>query len=143
MSFPGNSSGRLTISAAVAEAAPPVEERKSKPLNHYEVLKVKHNASQTEIKTAYRALAKIYHPDVAAVAAKHPEESLDGRDFIEIHKAYVTLSDRAAREKYDLTLRIGSRQRQPLGYSSYCAPGGYSRWTGSYSTRRWETDQCW
>lgn len=142
MPFSGKSTGRQTIYAAVAEAAPPAVDGRRRPANLYEVLKVKHNASQTEIKTAYRALAKIYHPDVAAAVVKHPEESFDGRDFIEIHNAYATLSDPAAREMYDLTLRMGSSRKQPLG-SRYSAPSGYSRRSGFYTTRRWETDQCW
>lgn len=142
MSLYGKSSNRQTIYAAVAEAAPPSVDGRRRPANLYEVLNVKYNASPTEIKTAYRALAKIYHPDVAAAVVKHPEESFDGRDFIEIHNAYATLSDPAAREMYDLTLRTRSSRKQPLD-SSYSAPSGYSRRVGFYTTRRWETDQCW
>lgn len=138
MSFAVN---RITICAAVSEASPPALETRTKPGNLYQVLRVKQNASQVEIKTAYRTLAKIYHPDVAPVAAKHPEESLDGCDFIEIHKAYSTLSDPDSRAVYDLTLTIGS-QPQPLGVN-YSAPGGFRRHAGFYATRRWETDQCW
>ncbi|KAF4349499.1 hypothetical protein F8388_008442 [Cannabis sativa] len=60
----------------------------------YDVLRVKHNASQTEIKMAYRNLAKLYHPDVA----EDEDDSIsDGLDFIEIHNAYATLSDPSAR----------------------------------------------
>lgn len=90
----------------------------------YEVLRVKKTASFTEIKTAYRSLAKVYHPDAS--------ES-DGTDFIELHNAYTTLSDPAARAVYDLSL--GGPRRRPA-----FARGQYSR---VYPTRRWETDQCW
>ncbi|KAM3302660.1 chaperone protein dnaJ 11, chloroplastic [Capsicum chacoense] len=114
--------------AAVAEV-PIKTERRSVSL--YDVLRVKRDASAKEIKAAYRHLAKLYHPDSAA-AATLPEEVSDGRNFIEIHDAYVTLSDPSARALYDLKLTVGSRRR------------GVSR-TGSgfYPTRRWETDQCW
>ncbi|KAK9268551.1 hypothetical protein L1049_000305 [Liquidambar formosana] len=97
-----------------------------KPASLYEVLRVKQNASPMEIKTAYRTLAKMYHPDAAA------SES-DGRDFIELHNAYSTLSDPAARAVYDLSLGVGGRS---FGYSA----GNRSQF---YTTRRWETDQCW
>lgn len=103
-------------------------ERRSVSL--YEVLRVKRDASPKEIKAAYRNLAKLYHPD----AATQPEESADGRNFIEIHDAYATLSDPSARALYDLKLSVGSRRR------------GFARSVDGfriYPTRRWETDQCW
>ncbi|XP_047944231.1 chaperone protein dnaJ 11, chloroplastic-like [Salvia hispanica] len=107
---------------AVAVAAP---DRRSL----YEVLRVKRNASQVEIKTAYRTLAKLHHPDARA---RFMNSSIaDCGDFIEIHNAYATLSDPNARAEYDLNLTVDSR-----------APGvsGCRRFD---QTRRWETDQCW
>ncbi|KAM7492809.1 hypothetical protein LguiA_035730 [Lonicera macranthoides] len=95
----------------------------------YEVLRVNRNASSVEIKTAYRSLAKMYHPD-----SSQSEES-NGRDFIKIHNAYATLSDPSAREIYDLSLSPSSSSGRV--YSM----GG--RQSGFYCTRRWETDQCW
>ncbi|XP_062015699.1 chaperone protein dnaJ 11, chloroplastic [Rosa rugosa] len=100
------------------------------PASLYEVLQVKNNASQTEIKSAYRSLAKLHHPDASS------ESESDGRDFIEIHNAYATLSDPAARAMYDLSLSAHvhcDRRRSAVGFR----PNGF------YSTRRWETDQCW
>ncbi|CAN4102563.1 unnamed protein product [Withania somnifera] len=111
-----------TICASAVAEGPPVMERRSVSL--YEMLKVNRNASAKEIKDAYRSLAKLYHPDSAATL---PE---DGRNFIEIHDAYATLSDPSARALYDLKLRVGSRQRVFV-QSEF------------YPTRRWETDQCW
>ncbi|KAA8523508.1 hypothetical protein F0562_009931 [Nyssa sinensis] len=110
---------------AFTETAPRVDTRR--PASLYEVLRVKKNASPMEIKTAYRSLAKQYHPD-----ASHSES--DGRDFIEIHNAYATLSDPAARAVYDMSLRA-EPGRRPFSYSA----GSRS---GFYPTRRWETDQC-
>nr|GMC53380.1 chaperone protein DnaJ 11, chloroplastic-like [Ipomoea batatas] len=114
---------RPAISSAMAEAAPAVEMRG--PGSLYEVLRVKQNASPREIKTAYRTLAKIYHPDAAA---RFEESSSDGHLFMEIQNAYATLSDPESRAVYDLKLRVGSRRRNGLS---------------GYSTRRWESDQCW
>lgn len=85
-------------------------------------------ATMTEIKTAYRSLAKVHHPDLSG----------NGRDFIEIHNAYETLSDPAARAVYDMSL-FASRRRRSTTSVSY----GYSGRVGFYPTRRWETDQCW
>lgn len=106
------------------------------PASLYDVLRVKENASAKEIKLAYRNLAKLYHPDVAASL---PEESSDGRHFIEIHEAYATLSDPVSRDLYDLKLNLSSGRR---GFGS---SGDGIRMNGSefYPTRRWETDQCW
>lgn len=103
-----------------------------RPSSLYEVLRVNRNASPMEIKSAYRSLAKLYHPD----SALHRSEP-DGRDFIEIHNAYATLSDPSARALYDLSSMTVHRIRRPF---SYAAQNGHP---GFYPTRRWETDQCW
>ncbi|XP_047149377.1 chaperone protein dnaJ 11, chloroplastic-like [Vigna umbellata] len=94
-----------------------------------QVLRIKQNASAVEIKSAYRNLAKVYHPD----SALRRSES-DERDFIEIHDAYQTLSDPSARAVYDLSLtaaRGGSGS-----FTSLVAPDGSSRLY--YQTRKWE-----
>ncbi|KAL6195222.1 hypothetical protein ACLB2K_030842 [Fragaria x ananassa] len=105
---------------------------KPTPASLYEVLRVRTNASQTEIKSAYRSLAKLHHPD----ASSSSEAESDGREFIEIHNAYATLSDPAARAMYDLSL--SGRVQCDRGTSAV----GF-RPNEFYSTRRWETDQCW
>jgi len=64
------------------------------PRDYYEVLGVSRDASQEEIKSAFRSLARKYHPDVN----KSPEaESL----FKEINEAYSVLSDPEKRAAYD------------------------------------------
>jgi molecular chaperone DnaJ len=62
----------------------------------YEVLGVTREASQEEIKKAYRRLAREHHPDVNQ---GNPEAE---RRFKEINLAYQTLSDPARRRQYDL-----------------------------------------
>ncbi|KAM7499053.1 hypothetical protein LguiA_023467 [Lonicera macranthoides] len=114
---------------AFAEMPPPVETRRRSPPSLYDVLQVNRNASQSEIKSAYRRLAKMYHPDAT-------ESDSDGRDFMKIHSAYATLSDPSAKSLYDLSLSRGL-DRRSFGYST----GGYQ--SGFYTTRKWETDQCW
>ena len=62
--------------------------------DYYEVLGVSKNASDEEIKRAFRVLAKKYHPDV------NKEEGA-AEKFKEIGEAYSVLSDKNKRSQYD------------------------------------------
>ena len=62
--------------------------------NFYEELGVKKNASKYEIRSSYRKLAKRHHPDTGG----------DKEKFLSIQKAWETLNDPIAKEKYDKTL---------------------------------------
>ena len=61
----------------------------------YEVLGVDRSASAAELKSAYRQLAKKYHPDV------NPGDAEAERQFKEISHAYDTLKDDQSRAAYD------------------------------------------
>ena len=63
--------------------------------DYYEVLEVNRNASETEIKKAYRRLAIKYHPD------KNPDDHQAEDSFKEITEAYAVLSDAQKRAAYD------------------------------------------
>lgn len=65
--------------------------------DYYEVLGVSKNASQDEIKKAYRKLALKYHPDRVAPDAKKDAEER----FKEVSEAYEVLSDPQKRSTYD------------------------------------------
>ncbi len=62
--------------------------------DYYEVLGVDKNASEAEIKSAFRKLAKKYHPDVS----KEPDAEAK---FKEAQEAYAVLSDASKRSQYD------------------------------------------
>lgn len=67
----------------------------------YRVLGVAENASQDEIKKAYRKLAKQYHPDA------HPNDAAAAERFKEISEAYSVLSDEDKRKQYDQMRKFG------------------------------------
>ena len=66
--------------------------------NYYEVLGVDKKASQDEIKSAYRKLAKKYHPDF------NPGDKDAAEKFKEINEANSVLSDEEKRKQYDYEL---------------------------------------
>jgi len=68
-------------------------------VNYYDILKVKRTASASEIKSAYRKLARERHPDV-----KGGTEAA-ARDFAQLSLAYRTLSDPQERAYYDSQLK--------------------------------------
>ena len=74
--------------------------------DYYKTLGVQSNASQDEIKRAYKKLAKEHHPDV---------NSGDGTRFKEISEAHDTLKDPQKRQEYDLQRKFGSSQG-PAGF---------------------------
>jgi curved DNA-binding protein len=86
--------------------------------DYYKILGVDRNASQADIKKAYRRLARKYHPDV------NPGDKGSEARFKEINEAHEVLSDPEKRKKYD-QLGVSWREWQQRG-----APGNYdwSQW---------------
>ena len=75
-------------------------------LNYYQTLEVAPQASQIEIKQAYRRLVKRFHPDSQLETANHEK-------IISINAAYEILSDPQRRRTYDQQLSVGA------AYSSF------------------------
>ncbi len=63
--------------------------------DYYEVLGIAKNAGDSEIKKAYRVLAKKYHPDM------NPGDKEAEKKFKEASEAYAILSDPEKRKQYD------------------------------------------
>ena len=63
--------------------------------DYYKTLGVERNATEAQIKSAYRKLARKFHPDV------NPNNKDAERQFKEINEAYQVLSDAGKRKKYD------------------------------------------
>ena len=81
---------------------------------YYTILGISENASSKEIKTAYKALMKKYHPDVYKGDLKHAEKISS-----EINVAYDVLGNPTSRAEYDQMLKEQREPKAQQGYSYY------------------------
>ena len=72
-----------------------LELKKSKRKDYYKILSIEKDASENDIKKAYRKLAIVHHPD------KNPDDAEAADRFKDIGEAYETLSDHEKRQRYD------------------------------------------
>src|ERR1041384_5402409 len=89
--------------------------------DYYEILGVPRQASEAEIKKAFRKLAREYHPDVAKDKKKAEDK------FKELNEAYEVLSDPAKRKKYDelgANWKSGAAFRPPPGWKNFAGGAG-------------------
>src|SRR5215212_1390567 len=84
--------------------------------DYYEVLGVSQNATEQEIKSAYRRLAVKFHPD------KNPGDAAAEESFKEAAEAYSILSDAEQRRRYDRLGHAGVSS-SAAGAGSWGAPG--------------------
>jgi len=94
--------------------------------DYYQVMGVPHNASDKDIRKAYRRLARQHHPDV------NPGDKAAEARFKEINAAYEVLSDTEKRRKYDrygdqwqYADQIEQAQRQSAGRRSFGRGGTF------------------
>src|SRR4051794_31318180 len=104
--------------------------------DYYKTLGVERNASEAEIKKAYRKLARQHHPDI------NPGNKAAEAKFKEITEAYEVLSDKTKREKYDRFGRDWQRYQQGGAgggfdwgnYGGGAAPGGDGDFSSFFET---------
>jgi molecular chaperone DnaJ len=89
------------------------------PADYYEVLGVPRGASDSDIKSAYRQLARKHHPDVAT------DKAMAEVRFKEINEAYSVLSDPQKRQMYDRYGHTGNGAGAPGGFGDFGFAEGF------------------
>lgn len=89
--------------------------------DYYKILGVDKNASQDDIKKAYRKLARQYHPDL------HPGDNAAAEKFKEINEANEVLSDEKKRKNYDT---FGDPNGNMGGFGGAGGAGGFGGFGG-------------
>lgn len=89
-------------------------------MDPYKVLGVSSDATDDEIKKAYRTLAKKYHPDLHV---GKPDAAEAEKKFLEVQQAYDTV----------MKMRQGGGTGAQGGYGNYGSYGGYGTQGGGYS----------
>lgn len=87
--------------------------------DYYEVLEVDKNASEDEIKKAYRKKAKQYHPDL------NPGDKTAEAKFKEANEAYEVLSDSNKKARYDQYGHAGVDPNYGAGGGGFGGAGGF------------------
>jgi DnaJ-class molecular chaperone len=94
--------------------------------DYYELLGVSKNASDADIKKAYRKLAREHHPDMV----KDSDKAAAEKKFKEINEAYQVLSDSQKRKQYDQFGHAAFQQGGGAGASGF---GGFGQGPFQYS----------
>lgn len=79
----------------------------------YVILGLEHGASESEIKRAYRRLARRFHPDI------NPGDRTAEARFRQILEAYETLMDPERRSRYDSGSPLGGNERRTTGFEGF------------------------
>lgn len=90
--------------------------------NYYGILGIAKNANEKDIRSAYRKLARKYHPDL------NPGSKESADKFKKVNEAYEVLSDSKSRGKYDI---YGENWKHSDGLGSPFGGGGQTRYAKS------------
>ena len=85
--------------------------------DYYDILGIDRNASEDEVKKAYRKLARQHHPDLQT---GDQQKKVSEEKFKEINEAYETLGDQDKRKRYDMFGHAGAQQ----GFGGFEGFGG-------------------
>jgi molecular chaperone DnaJ len=96
------------------------------PKDYYETLGVSKTASDSEIKAAYRKLAKQYHPDM------NPGDKVSEEKFKGVQEAYDILGDEKKRSQYDAMREGGFGRFGPEGFAGFGGRPGAGGQTFTY-----------
>lgn len=99
----------------------------SKMRDPYSILGVDRKASEADVKKAYRALAKKYHPD------QNKGDQRIAEKFKEVSAAYNILGDSDKRRKFDRGLIDENGNERTAGFGGAPGGGGHARHTGDFN----------
>jgi DnaJ-class molecular chaperone len=100
-------------------------------ISHYDILQIKQDASNDEIKRSFRNLALKYHPD--------KNKSADSKEkFLRIVEAYEVLSDESSRKKYDLLFQSERNGENVSNYTINWTPSAdYTKFYSYDEIKNW------
>ncbi len=97
-------------------------------IDYYKVLELSNNATEAEIKKAYRKLARKYHPDL------NPNDTNAKKKFQQINEANEVLSDPEKRKKYD---QYGKDWKHADEFNNYQHSQNNKQQSEGYSSQQW------
>lgn len=100
-------------------------------MTYYETLGVQENATQEEIKKAYRKIARSTHPDF------HPGDKEKEEKFKEANQTYEILSDESKRQDYDFRLNHQSTTKENISRTKSSSKSTTHKWT------YWNPNAAW